>query len=60
MGIESTTSRIYSHILTKKETLLTYFNSKSYHHPSHFSTIGKSLFQIAHKLCDTENLGDEL
>ncbi|XP_047543370.1 uncharacterized protein LOC125075702, partial [Vanessa atalanta] len=37
-----------------------YLNGDSHHHPSQLATVGKSLFQRAHHLCDAEHLEDEL
>ncbi|XP_047543194.1 uncharacterized protein LOC125075524, partial [Vanessa atalanta] len=50
-----------SHTVYRKPTHTNkYLNGDSHHHPSQLATVGKSLFQRAHHLCDAEHLEDEL
>ncbi|XP_026744741.1 uncharacterized protein LOC113506080, partial [Trichoplusia ni] len=50
-----------SHTVYRKKTHTDrYLNGESHHHPKQLATVGKSLFQRAHGLCDDRHLAAEL
>ncbi|XP_026317432.1 uncharacterized protein LOC113228374, partial [Hyposmocoma kahamanoa] len=59
--IQRNPNNILDHTVFRKKTHTDrYINGNSHHHPSQLATVGKSLFQRAYGVCDSNHLAGEL